>query len=185
MGDLILAAGLFTGEPVEEFIIYNQAEIDAQKARQRLAEETGEAFKETLVEPTGAYFSLLPVDGKLDAEYTKKRGQDKRNLKITPRQGDDDTGPEADFGVMDFEFSNERELAAQIWLAKKIVSGWRRVMLDSGTELEYSEHNLEKLASIPMFIRPVIERAYELGRIRDRFAEGNSETSSAGSAIPD
>jgi hypothetical protein len=160
MGDLILSAAMFTGEASEKFVLLNRDEVEAT------------AESENPVEKTGAYFMLVPVDGKIDAEYTKLRGQDTHTMKIRPK-ADGEDGPSVRFDAMEVSFSNERELKALLWLAKKVVKGWRGVMLDNGSELEFSEHNLEKLASYPPIMKPVIEEAYNLGRLSAALKEGN------------
>ncbi|HPA83018.1 MAG TPA: hypothetical protein PLS95_19525 [Thermoanaerobaculales bacterium] len=157
MGDLILCAGLFTGEPVEEYVVLNQEEVDGQSAK-----------------PQGAYFLVLPVTGDEDAEFQKRRGQDVRKIRYRTKRSDDEPGtPSIEFEPMEAEFSNEREIAALKWLAVKKVRGWRGIMLDNGQELAFSEKNLEKLASIPRLIRPVISRCYELTRLKEGLEEGN------------
>jgi hypothetical protein len=166
MGDLILSAGFFTGEATEKFVCFNQAEVDAAKS---------DASED--VEPIGAYFSLKPVDGKLDAEYTKLRGQDVKTMRVRPRADRDDEGPNCDFEPMEMSFSNEREIKAMEWLAKRVVTRWRKVMLDDGNELPFTEKNLELFSRIPQFIKPVLEAAYELGKLQDQLTEGNFETS--------
>ena len=166
MGELILSAGFFTGDATEKFVCFNQTEVDAAKHE-----------GEDAVEPIGAYFDLMPVDGKLDAEYTKLRGQDVKTMRIRPRASSDDEGPNVEFEPMEMSFSNEREIKAMMWLAKKVIKGWRGVKLDNGTELPFSEKNLETLSSIPQFIKPILEAAYELGKLQDQLIEGNFETS--------
>ncbi len=157
MSELILSAGLFTGEPSERFVTLNRDEVEA----------TGAPVQ-------GAYFMLKPVDGKLDAEYTKLRGQDTHTMKIRPKgKNDDADSPNVQFEAMEVSFSNERELKAIAWLAKKVITGWRGIKLDNGNELEFSEHNLEKLAGFSPIIKPVIEEAYALGRLREVLQEGN------------
>lgn len=160
MGDLILSAALFTGEPVEEFIVLNEEEVAAQG-----------------VAPSGAYFKILPVDGDLDVEYTKKRGMDEQEIRFRPKKAETDgTGANVEFEPMSRTFSNQREIAANKWLCDKIVKGWRAITLDNGTELPFSGHNLAVLASIPRYARPIIKRAYELNELKVALSEGNSAT---------
>ena len=160
MGELILSAGMFTGEATEKFVVLNQDEVDAT------------AESENPVTKTGAYFMLVPVDGKLDAEYTKLRGQDTHTMKVRPKEAGEE-GPNVRFDAMEVSFSNEREIKATVFLAKKVVKGWRGIKLDDGTSLEFSEHNLEKLAHYTPIIMPVIEEAYRLGQLAEALKEGN------------
>ena len=159
-GCLILPRGLFTGEAVEEFVVFNKDEVDAH------------AETDTPVKPRGAYFDLLPVSGEWDAEYTKKRGHDSHTMRVKPRTGDD--GPNMEFDGMDISFSNEREISAMAWLFKRVCQGWRGIQLDDGSELAGSGENIEKMAKVPQFAKPVIDAAYALGRIKDEVSAGNS-----------
>jgi hypothetical protein len=183
MSEMILNSGLFTGKPTREFVCFNEVEVEVSKGRRRFAEEklaerlragdaVGDEELPELVEPQGAYFDLMPVTGDLDADYVKRRGQDRHNLKLRPKEKGED-GPNVRFEAMEISISNEQEIAALQWLAKKVVKGWSGIKLDDGTDLEFSSNNLEKLASLPLVIRPVIQKAYELGQIRDTFSAGN------------
>jgi hypothetical protein len=185
MSEMILNAGLFTGKATKQFVTFNEVEVEFSKARRKLAEEeladrlaAGDAIDETefeipeLVEPRGAYFDLMPVTGDLDADYTKRRGQDRHQLRLRPKSKGED-GPNVKFEAMEISISNEQEIKALQWLAQRVVKGWSGIRLDDGSELEFSVGNLEKLASLPPIIKPIIAKAYELGRIRDTFAEGN------------
>jgi hypothetical protein len=173
MSEMILSSGLFTGEPVETFVCFNENEVAMNKAlREAWKSDPQGAEEPEEVEPQGAYFNLLPVDGFTDAEYTKKRGQDKHSMKIAPR-GKGETGPAVRFETMEISFSNEQEIRAMVWLAEKVVKGWRGIRLETGEELEFSPVNLTKLASVPSVIRPIIASAYELGNLRKTLSEGN------------
>jgi hypothetical protein len=182
-GELILSAGLFTGEATREFVCFNELEVQVSKATREaaervlrekieLGEEVGDEELPELVEPRGAYFLLKPITADLDADYTKRRGQDIHQLKLRPKQKGE-SGPNVRFEAMDVNISNEQEIKAVQWLADKVVKGWDGIKLDDGKSLDFSKNNLSKLASVMEVIKPVIAKAYELGRIRDRFAEGN------------
>lgn len=141
---LILSAALFKGEPVREFF-----------------EHLGR---------DGGHVTFVPVDGELDAEYTKRRGLDTRSFRYV---ADPEDNRRSHVEVDAIEISNERQVRAFIWLAEKIVKGWDGLRLDDGSELEFSPVNLKKLASIPVFIQPIIERAYALNAQRVEAEEKN------------
>lgn len=167
MSDVILSASLFNNQPTEETITFN-ADAVAAYERARAESVAAREPEPAPVQAVSAVFSLLPVSGDWDAEYTKLRGQDVRTIRF--RQ---DAGGKAQVEPLEFELSNQRELAALRWLAKRVVCGWRGIKLDDGSELPYSELNVEKLAAIPQVIRPVIARAYQLAAVRDAAEAGN------------
>jgi len=184
MGDLILSAGLFTGEPVEEFIVHNQPELDAWEQRRQEAELRGEPFTEKKPPVRGVYWSILPIDGDIDAEYQKKRGMNEQTLSFRPVERDDKRTIEWD--AVRVSLASDRELAALRWLCRQFIRGWRGMEMEHSDgrreALPFTEKTLDKLAALPQIIRPVVERGYALNRIREDIVEGNSETSSAGNA---
>lgn len=159
-GGLVLPRGLFTGEAVEEFVVFNKDEVEAT------------AESEKPVKPRGAWFKLQLVTGDLDAEYTKKRGQDTHSMTLRPMSAGGKS--RVHFDGMEVSFSNERELAAMSWLFKKVCVGWRGISLDDSTELAYSEENRDKMSKVPQFVKPILDAAYALGNIKDQVLEGNS-----------
>ena len=113
--NLILSAGLFSGEATREFVCFNEVEVEVSKARREHAEKELQA-KIDAGEPVGAdelpevavsrgaYFHLKPVTADLDADYTKRRGQDVHNLKLRPK-GKGESGPNLKFEAMDVSIS--------------------------------------------------------------------------------
>lgn len=180
---IVLSASLFTGEPIEEYIVLNQAAIDEAKSEAEAIEILNsnagpdeEPLKvPTIPKPQGAWFTIIPVDGDLDSEYTKRRGQDSQTARYHLNQNShrDDDEPRVKMEALERTFSNSKEIAARKWLAEKVVFGWRGIKLSSGDELEFSGKNLAKMSSIPKFIMPVIRRAYELNEIINEASEGN------------
>ena len=158
MSDIVLSAGLFTGEPIEEFIVLNADEVEATKD------------SDSPVKPQGAYFMLKPVSPEVDIEYNKLRGQDVKKIAVTPEQGEG--GMRMKFGEMVSEISNERELKAKKYLARNTIFGWRGIKLSDGSELKFCEKNLEILACLPKF-KPVLDRPYELALALGTAEEGN------------
>lgn len=154
---ILLSAGLFTDEPVREFVVLNQAEVNAKGVKEE-----------------GAYFMLKPVTPAVDIEYQKIRGQDVQSISVTPEQQENGS-MSMKFGEIRREISNDRELKAKKFLARKCVFGWEGLDMDNGEELKFSSHNLEIVCCLPQF-QPVFDRVYDMTRIKQQVEEGNLET---------
>ena len=157
MTDFVLPASLFSDDPVERDVVYNPEEVEAG------------------AEPMVVTFLLMPVTGDIDAEYTKQRGHNEQHLSFLPGRGEEGKAL-IEFQPMDRVFSNDRELAALKWIAKKVIKGWKPFTLTDGQTIEYSEHNLEKLSNAPQWVRPAVNEAYKINEIKTEVEEKNSET---------
>jgi hypothetical protein len=188
MSEFILPASLFSGEPVERDVVLNQVAIDAAEAeRDELLEEcpndilAADAIE--IPEPKTITFLLLPVPSAIDVEYKKKCGHNVQRLLFTPKKGKSGK-PETDIEPIERIISNDQELKAITWIAKKVIKGWRTFKNSEGQDVVFSEHNLEKLCEYSQLIEPAVREAYEIASIKDEAEAGNSETSFVGSASP-
>ena len=179
--EFVLPASLFSGDPVERDVVFNQDAIDEAEAKrdELAASEDPDAILEAadleIPEPQIVRFLLLPVTGSIDAEYTKKRGHNETHLRFRPQEGA--TGrTSTEFEPIDRIFSNERELAALKWIAKKVIQGWTSFRNTDGALVEFSELNLERLSEYPFYIRPVVAEAYKIAELKSEVESGNSET---------
>ena len=188
--ELIIPAALFSDEPVEREVIYNQDAIDEAVAKrdELLASEDEAdvlaAAGVEIPEPQTIWWLMIPVTATIDAEYTKRRGLNESKLSYKPNRGGSGN-VEAEFLPVDKIFSNERELSAIKWLAKQVLKGWRPFRITDGQTVEFSEHNLERLSEYPQYIKPACDEAYKISALKSEVELGNSETSFGGNATAD
>jgi hypothetical protein len=146
--ELILPAALFSDEPVEREIEY----------------------------PNGYRLKvlLMPVKAEWDVEYQKKKGHDLQTLRFKPRAGEDGEKAGFEFEPIERVFSNEREVAANQWLAGKVIRGFPDgVKLSNGQMLEDPMKHVKELAAIPWLIHPILRDAYDMASVRSEIEEGN------------
>lgn len=146
MSELILPAEFFATEPIKRTIKYpGNFELDVL---------------------------LMPVTGDIDSEYQKLKGHDQQTLRFKP--GENSEGPRFEFEPIERVFSNEREIKANKWLAKKIIKGFPNgFKAKDGREVECTEKNLESLACLAWFIQPIFREAYSLMNLKTEIEEGN------------
>jgi hypothetical protein len=146
--ELVLPAELFSDEPVERVVEY----------------------------PNGYQLKvlLMPIKAEWDVEYQKRKGHDLQTLKFKPRKDEDGAGASFEFEPIERIFSNEREVAANQWLAGKVVRGFPDgLKLSDGKRLEDPMKHLKELAAIPWLIHPILRAAFDLVMVKTEIEEGN------------
>jgi hypothetical protein len=185
--EFVLPAALFSDEPVWRDVVFNQDAIDAAEAERDdlLAEVTNASAADAveIPEPQIVPFLLLPVTSEMDAEYTRLRGHNESHLRFRPQEGAPGKS-KIEFEPIDRVFSNDRELKAITWIAKKVIKGWHPFRNTDGALVEFSELNLKRLCGYSQYIRPPVAEAYKIADIKSEVEEKNSETSFVGSASP-
>ena len=117
----------------------------------------------------GGRVRMLPVDGDLDVEYTRRRGFNSQTFEISPPS---EKGQRATVTLAAQTVSNDQQIAANRWIIEQIVSDWE-LTLDTGAPLPFDKKTRSKLGAMPAFAAPIINRGYELARIVEAVESGN------------
>ena len=124
---------------------------------------TGDVSSEVVMpEPIGCIFHLRPLRPRLGAEHQKRQGLTLEGFaQAEGRQ------------TIQASFDPLRQLEANLWLAKQLVTGWDGLRTDDGELIQFSPTTLEAVASDPACFTLILAEAEKLAGRRVAEESGN------------
>lgn len=112
--------------------------------------------------PIGAIFQIKPLRPRLAAEHQKRQG-------LTLEGFAQNEGRQ----TIQASFDPLRQLDANLWLAKQLVTGWDGLTADDGEVIPFSAQALEAVASDPTCWQLIYAEAEKLAGRRLEEEKGN------------